>query len=230
MLQPQLMRTLLLILALAGCTSGGAQLNITKSVGAGGGTVNGNDGTSVTIPMGALSSDANITITSVEVAAPTGTVIVGPAYDFGPAGTQFAQPVTITLPFDSAKLPMGRTASEIRIYTAPKGSTEYMQLATTVSGQTVVASASHFTVFVPAAPSGAVAECQPECTVDTTGTSPGCGCTATCGGKVYHMQCFGTTGPSCFCDAGGMTQAASVEFCDLELIQSAFVSQCAPQP
>src|SRR6185295_11824138 len=101
------MRNLALLFVL-GCSSGGSQINITQMVGNGGGTVSGGDGSQVIIPGGALSMSTSITIVQVSAPAPAGTVLVGPAYNFGPEGTIFGNPVTITLPFDPSKIPSGK--------------------------------------------------------------------------------------------------------------------------
>ncbi len=232
---------LMIALVAVGC-GGSSGVNITKMIGPTGGTVSHTDGTSVTIPMGALSTAANITITSINAPAPAGTVIVGPAYDFGPEGTTFASPVTITLPIETSKIPSGRTANDVLIYTAARGSTQYTVLQTGIGSGTATTETSHFTVYLPAvlAP-GAVSDlgsmhdmsnsCSPSCSL----TSGGCGCTQTCGTTVYSMFCSqgssGTTGGgsvSCFCEINGQTQSATptLDSCsDSTGLMSAF-SQC----
>jgi hypothetical protein len=216
-----------------GC-SGNNQINITKTVGTEGGVVSGSDGTSVNVPMGALGMSTNITITPVTVTAPPGTVLVGPAYDFGPNGTQFSTPVTITLPYDPAKIPSGHSASEIVIYTAPSGTTNYTATSTTFgsSSNTVQTSASHFTVYLPAAPTGGgppmdLGSCTPNC----TSTSTTCGCTETCNGHTYVMMCSGSTTVSCFCEIDGATQTNPINYsgpCNASETPSVFFSSCAP--
>jgi len=81
-------------------------------VGAAGGTVNGPSGTRVVIPAGALSAEVRILIEQTSVGAPAvpGTfTAVGQMFAITPHGTVFAQPVTVTLPFDPAQLPAGRS-------------------------------------------------------------------------------------------------------------------------
>ena len=217
----------LLLLIAFGCDDSGGQVNITKTVGMEGGTVSQSDGTSVQIPMGALSSSANITIATVSATAPAGFVLVGPAYDFGPDGTTFAQPVTITLPFDMNKIPMGKTASDIRIFTAPRGSTNYTQLTTSLGSGSVSTTASHFTVYLPAAPipsdmgSGG---CTPTCSQ----ISEGCQCTATCGSQMNLVQCSQPSPsipPSCFCEINGQTQSIQPSISNCSGVMSAY-NQC----
>src|SRR5262249_42666577 len=79
----------------------------------------------------------------------TGVVLVGDTYRFGPEGTQFAVPVTVTLAFDPSKLSGGTTASDITIMTAPVGSSSFTPLETTsVDATHVSAQVSHFSDFV----------------------------------------------------------------------------------
>jgi ZU5 domain len=216
----------LVCLLLLGCSSD-AQINITKSVGAEGGTVSASDGTSVLIPMNALAMSSNITITSVGAQAPSGSLLVGPAYDFGPDGTTFTQPVTITLPFDPSKLPSGRSSADVVIYTAPRGSTNYQALATTVSGNTVQTTTTHFTVYLPAVASAA--NCTPSC----TSSDNACGCSESCNGHNFVMTCSqsSTIGPaSCTCQIDGQTQSTSIvlDSCSDTQVKNAFQSQCPP--
>ncbi len=230
----------LIALVAAGC-GGTSGVNITKMIGPSGGTVSHSDGTSVTIPTGALSSAANITITSVDAPAPAGTVIVGPAYDFGPEGTTFASPVTITLPIDASKIPAGRTANDVLIYTAARGSSQYTVLQTGIGSGTATTTTSHFTVYLPAvlAP-GAVADmashgdlaaanCSP---VFTPGTSS-CMISESCNGHTYFMQCNvggSSSSSNCFCEIDGATQssAINVSSCDESTVEGTFFQMCGP--
>jgi hypothetical protein len=103
-----------------------------------GGTVTLPGGAAVQIPAAALASDTTITIQQT-TSAPTGTV--GPAFDLGPSGTTFSQPVTVTIP-----VPAGTT--DAAIWTKPAGAAHYTSLPTTVSGGVATAQASHFSVFL----------------------------------------------------------------------------------
>jgi hypothetical protein len=81
-------------------------------IGPAGGTVTGPNGASVVIPAGALAIGTRINIEQSDVGAPplpNGFSTVGFAYNFTPHGTTFAVPVTMTLPFDPATVPAGRT-------------------------------------------------------------------------------------------------------------------------
>jgi hypothetical protein len=208
------------LLAALGCDSS-STVNITKPVGNSGGTVSDTSGNGVQIPMGALSSQAMITVSSVSAPAPAGTVAVGAAVDFGPDGTTFAQPVTITLAYNASMIPAGRTASDIVIYTAARGSTQYTPLPTTVQSATLVkTTTTHFTVYVPAVSMATVSgdlssaptdmasstNCVPVCMT----TSGGCTCTGTCSGQTVVLGCaqeVTTSPPSCYCEVNNQTMA-----------------------
>jgi hypothetical protein len=217
-----------------GCSSGSAQINITQMVGNGGGTVSGGDGSQVVIPGGALSMSTNITITTVSAPAPAGTVLVGPAYNFGPDGTTFSNPVTITLPFDSSKIPSGKSAGDIVIYTAPSGSTNYLPLATSVSGNTVQTTTTHFTVYLPAVTvggSGGDLGSSGACTPTCSPSSGGCTCTASCNGHVYALFCEDTTSPGCYCEIDQATQTKLItgfSSCTQSNLSTTIFNQCMP--
>ncbi len=123
------------------------------------------EGATVAVPAGALSATTTLTATATPSAIPsTGTVTltggsatsgtaVGTPFVFGPEGTTFSVPVTVTLPFDPAKVPTGKTSASIQIATAPIGTTTFTLLPTTVVDTThVSAPTSHFSGFVPVIP------------------------------------------------------------------------------
>jgi len=83
-------------------------------IGEAGGTVLGPNGAKVVIPPGALASDTLIAIERTSLGAPplpAGAVVLGPMFAFTPHGTQFAVPVTLSIPFDPGLLPAGATAA-----------------------------------------------------------------------------------------------------------------------
>ena len=61
------------------------------------------------IPAGALTRATNVTV--LPAALPSGTnttaLVTGTAYEFGPAGTTFAAPVTLTIQYNAASIPSG---------------------------------------------------------------------------------------------------------------------------
>lgn len=76
-----------------------------SGIGASGGTVNGPNGATIVIPAGALSQNTNIAIAQSSTGAPalpSGLTAVGEMFALTPHGTQFATPVTITIPFNES--------------------------------------------------------------------------------------------------------------------------------
>jgi hypothetical protein len=68
-------------------------------------------GTSITIPPSALSADTTITInTSSQLSLPG---VFGVPLDFGPDGTTFRFPATLTLVYSDAALPTGVNATDL---------------------------------------------------------------------------------------------------------------------
>jgi hypothetical protein len=208
------------------------------------------DGPTLIVPAGAVTGDTAFTIEQAKAApAPTG-VAVTPVYAFGPDGAQFAKPVMVELPFDATKLPSGKTAADIRIYTAATGSSTYAALPTTVSDASHVrAATTHFSVFSAAVSSSDVTNpnsdmaqstiasdmaaagdlasgnCVPNCTAGYSN----CGCTGTCLGKSYLMRCNpSTSGYSCYCEINGQTQAnmGNIVMCDASTLLSEFSTLC----
>src|SRR5438105_2852305 len=96
-------------LVLAACSSSNPPPSGGGMIGSDGGDVAAGDSASVDIPAGALGASTSITITPTSAAAPDATDEVGTVYLFGPEGTQFELPVTVTLAFDPSLLPTGDT-------------------------------------------------------------------------------------------------------------------------
>jgi hypothetical protein len=194
-------------------------------VGPSGGMVTAGESAAVAIPSGALTSSTTITLTPTEAAPPMSTVSVGTPYVFGPEGTQFAAPVTVTLEFSANLIPSGLTATDIVVYTAPANTTDYQALATTVvDAAHVSAQTTHFSTFLvavrsPNEGSGADAgiDAPPSmCVLSGTGTSgvQQCYITSNCNGHSYSATCtdLGTVDSYCFCyiDKGQPVQVGNI--------------------
>jgi hypothetical protein len=209
-------------LALVGCSSSSGPT--TQMITDTGGTVKIGDGTAVAIPAGALASPTNISIAPASGAAsPAGATTVGPAYLFGPEGTQFSEPVQVTLSYTPGQLPMGKSASDIVVYTAPANGSTFTALETNVVDSThVSAPTTHFSIFVPGVPSGtdggtgidlsgAVADLSGAdfagCTHNEVMMNGACTVTASCAGHSYQLLCaandLGQT--TCTCGVDGTT-------------------------
>ena len=80
--------------------------------GSGGCSVAGPSGVGLTVPAGAIAQSTGIAITAVSAGTPELPSALTPAgqkFAFTPHGTMFAQPVTITVPFDPGQVPAGAT-------------------------------------------------------------------------------------------------------------------------
>jgi glucosylceramidase len=121
-------------------------------IGPNGGLVELPDGSSVSVPEGALTHDVTISIRTdpnAPSAAALGTP-VGLTYLLGPEGQQFLKPVTVTLAIEPSEIPPGETESDIVTYTAPRASSDYTPLGTSAANSLhVVSTTTHFSHVVP---------------------------------------------------------------------------------
>ena len=131
----------LLMIALAACGGGGgdeaAPPSASAMIGAAGGTVSGPNGASVVIPPGALAADTTIAIEETSAGSPPlpgGFSAAGRMFAFTPHGTTFALPVTVTLPFDPASVPAGRTPALYKT----TGANQWLQVPGASFGSTSV--------------------------------------------------------------------------------------------
>jgi hypothetical protein len=113
--------------------------SVTQTVGPEGGTLNVG-GATATIPKDALTTSVVITITSAPATSanvPDGYVALSSFYTCGPSGTEFAQPVTMQMPFT----PDGQPAT--MFWTSGSDPT-FKDLGGTPQGTTMVATIRHF--------------------------------------------------------------------------------------
>src|SRR5262245_5114143 len=117
------------------------------------------DGAALDVPAGALSTDTTLSITPLATGAmaPVDQGLVnttpGPraGYRMGPPGQKFANPITITLPYDPASLPEGQSDAGVNILwfdTAGKRWTPLQRVAIDRRNQTITARTDHFTDFI----------------------------------------------------------------------------------
>jgi hypothetical protein len=162
-------------------------------------------GTSITIPPGALAKDTTITITEGDtISVPSGASLVGPVADFGPNGTAFSHPATITLPF---QLAAGQSPADLGVVGVEGDGTVVVvdpsDVVVNASAGTLEFAAAGFTRFSAVHGGGSVL-CPP-------GTAL-CGC---CGsgrclpaGVVCGIAC-----PANLCHGGGTCCPAGQYFC-----------------
>jgi hypothetical protein len=142
-----------LLLVLAGCPWLNPDPDAVSAVlGPEGGTLSHPAGAVLVVPQGALTAPVSLSLAVTE-APSTGDLRatpLGPAFLLGPEGQGFARPVQLTLPFEPTRLPSGSGAP--RIFTAPRNSSAFVQLESSVAAPTVTAETLHFSTFIAAAP------------------------------------------------------------------------------
>ncbi len=79
-----------------------------------GGTLPLQTGGGLDIPSAALSAPLPLIVGTFD-APPMGATLAGPLVYLGPPGTQFAVPVTLTVPYDEATLPPGVAEADLRL-------------------------------------------------------------------------------------------------------------------
>jgi hypothetical protein len=111
------------------------------------------------IPPGALSSDVGITVQTITPPSVDGGVVVGPAYDFGPDGVVFSEPVSLTVNYDLQQLPSGVRSADVLLATlqdgrwVPFGGPDDAAGFNDEASHTISTQIFHFTVDAVVAPS-----------------------------------------------------------------------------
>jgi len=117
-------------------TDAGSGSSGTRTLDSTGGTVTVG-GVTLTVPQGALSTPTDITIIQTSDPVPSGYEAYSPLYKFEPSGAIFAQPVTVSLPFQGdAKL--------ATIFWSRTGTTGYERLSATIAGNLATVQVTHF--------------------------------------------------------------------------------------
>ncbi len=87
-------------------------------LGPAGGVVTAANGAVVlTVPAGALTQPTTLTVAPIAAPPADPRTVPGTAYDIGPNGTQFAQPVTLAIKYDPTKVPAGDGQDGLRTFT-----------------------------------------------------------------------------------------------------------------
>ncbi len=92
------------VVGLAACGGGGDVTEVSMTIGAAGGTLNGPDGVQLVVPPGALAQDTVLKIARVDSGAPAlpdGYQASSPIYEFTPHGQVFLLPVTVRMPMQA---------------------------------------------------------------------------------------------------------------------------------
>jgi hypothetical protein len=101
-------------------------------------------GVALNVPSDAVSAPTTITV--VPTTAPAGYTLASQAYQFGPSGTVFAQPVVVTMPVNNGGI-------GVHMFWSNAGG-GFDDIGGTVSGSTISASVTHFSVGFCAVVSG----------------------------------------------------------------------------
>ena len=106
------------------------------------------DAVTVAVPPGALTQTRNITVAPATNPPPNDRLMPGTAYDFGPSGIAFAQPVTITIKYDPSKLTGGSPEAGLQLYEVVGTSWRVVAgSSANTAAHTVSGNVSHFTVY-----------------------------------------------------------------------------------
>nr|MBA2538471.1 hypothetical protein [Deltaproteobacteria bacterium] len=119
----------------------------TVTVNVDGGTLTTPDGLVMEVPFGAVDQPTELVVTATTIDPDPAIGGQGTVYAFEPEGTVFVRPVQITLP-----LPAGMTAASV--YWTKLGSSEFEPIGGTISGTTITAETTHFSLAVVGSPSG----------------------------------------------------------------------------
>jgi hypothetical protein len=102
----------------------------------------------VAVPAGALTQTRNITVGVAANPPANDRLVAGTAYDFGPNGISFAQPVTITIKYDPSKVAADSPEDSLRLYEVVGTSWRVVPGSTAnKADHTVSGGVSHFTVY-----------------------------------------------------------------------------------
>jgi hypothetical protein len=126
-----------------------------KIIGPTGGSVVNAEGDEVDVPPGDLASNTDISIGQGTPIQEPGFAPVGAPVECGPSGTKFGKPAQVTVKFDPASLPPGRSASDVVLVRRESSGQTTNLTPTSVDPATgkVTALTDSFSTFEPEVPS-----------------------------------------------------------------------------
>lgn len=130
--------------------------NPTTDIGPNGGTINAGSG-SVTLlfPAGAVDQEIQVDVTSASGPPDDAGMILARAYDFEPDGTQFQQPVTLTISYLDSQVPAGINEDDLRVCKATGTGWQTVPGSTVdTEANTVTADLMSFSTYGPGDPNG----------------------------------------------------------------------------
>jgi len=166
--------------------------NVTGTmIGPEGGTVTGAGGVLLQIPAGALDHKVEIWIETA-TGSPAGFNLAGGVYEFGPAGTVFAEPVEIKLPYDESSVQGPESGVRVWWALSMDGDWAPLEGSADTTQNTATGLATHFSFGAPGEPE----TCQPDCAGRECGPDgcgdtcpPGCGAGETCNESTGTCEC-----------------------------------------
>ena len=126
---------------------GGSSTSLGTEIGAEGGTVTGPDEVMLVIPEGALDSVVDFTISKVS-GTPSGFNATSRIYEFGPVGTTFKVPVSLTLPYDPDQLLQQESSVRVWWSDSINGQWTVLRGAVDTSQKTVSGDTNHLSFCV----------------------------------------------------------------------------------
>jgi uncharacterized protein YjdB/alpha-tubulin suppressor-like RCC1 family protein len=135
----------------ASCSESTSPSPTPGGIGAAGGTAaSSNNAATVVIPAGALAGNTAVTVASATSVLANAGLVTGSAFEFGPAGTTFTVPVTITIKYDPATLPANVAESSLKLYTSTGSDWTAVSGSTVdVAAHTVSGATTHFSTYAP---------------------------------------------------------------------------------
>ena len=101
----------------------------------------------LSVPAGALTEPTVLTVEPTSE-VPAGTsALPGTVFDFGPDGTQFAEPIEITVSYDPADVPEGVPEASLRLFVLADGIWEVLDGSVDTAAKTITGFTDHFSTF-----------------------------------------------------------------------------------
>ena len=102
----------------------------------------------VAVPAGALTQTRNITVSPAPTTPPNDRLMPSTAFDFGPNGITFAQPVSITIKYNPSNLTAGSPEGGLQLYEVVGTSWRVVEgSSASTATHTVTGNVSHFTTY-----------------------------------------------------------------------------------
>lgn len=113
--------------------------------------VTGPGGVVVTIPAGALDVDTTIIVQALPARRrPAAAIAVGEGTRLSPEGQLFRAAVSVEMPIDPSRIPVGKTIDDVVVVRADRDALVFVPLPTRrATGTAVLALTEHFSDFVP---------------------------------------------------------------------------------